>query len=183
MADDEYMPEPDPDPPPARAQRADRRRADERYDDEYDDPDEHYRPRGRDVKFDEDGNEITSNDTLLALFAHLGLIVGGFLVPLIIFLVSRHKSPYVVRHAKAALNYAITHLVIVFGWIAVAALIGLVIYLASQNGIAGFFTGYILAIVGSGLAGLAAIIFAVMGAVAAGSGKPYRYPICITFIG
>jgi len=152
-------------------------------DDDYDDdPDEHYRPRGRGVKYDEDGNEITSNDTLLALFAHLGLIVGVFIVPLIIFLVTRQKSPYVARHAKAALNYSITYLMVVFGWYAVAALIGFIVYAVGQNGIAGFVTGYILAILGALAAGISTIVFAIMGAVAAGTAKPFRYPICITFI-
>lgn len=179
MAVDPETLEPDPPPRPQQASRADRRPDDNLEDD---DRDARYRPRGRGVKYDEEGNEITSNDTLLAPFSHLGLIVVGFLAPLILFLVCREKSPFVARHSKAALNYALTHLLVVFGWFAVAALIGLVVYLVGQNGMAGFFTGYILAIIGSVTAGIATIVFAIMGTVAAATGKPYRYPICIPFI-
>lgn len=181
MADDADVLQPDPAPRHQQASRADRRRDDE-YENDDDDRDARHRPRGRGVKYDEDGNEITSKDTLLALFSHLGLIVIGFLAPLILFLVCREKSPFIARHAKAALNYALTHLMVVFGWFAVAALIGLTVYLVGQNGMAGFFTGYILAIIGSVAVGIATIVFAIMGTVAAAGGKPYRYPICVTFI-
>jgi uncharacterized Tic20 family protein len=188
MPDDPEMLEPDPAPRAQRASRADRRRRDD--DDDFDDEDDEddddrdarYRPRRPGMKYDEDGNPLTSEDTLWALFAHLGLIVVGFLAPLIIFLVYRQKSPFVTRHAKAALNYAITHMVVVFGWIAVAAGIGFIVYGVSQDGMAGFVVGYALAIVGAMLAGLASIVSAVMGTVAAANGNPFRYPVCITFI-
>src|SRR5438477_7156900 len=97
--DDAEMLEPDAEPaPPPQAKRSSRRR-DDHDDDEYDDRDDDYH-RGRKVHYDEDGSEITSEFAMWAVFAHIGVFLLGFIAPLVIWIAFRHKSPFVVRHAK-----------------------------------------------------------------------------------
>ena len=42
------------------------------------------------------------------MLSHLGPIFGGFVLPLVMFLVAKDKQPYVRHHACEALNFAIT---------------------------------------------------------------------------
>ncbi len=51
-----------------------------------------------------------SDATSLAMLAHLGMLVGGFIVPLIIYLTTGAQDPFVKHHAAEALNFSITYL-------------------------------------------------------------------------
>ena len=54
------------------------------------------------------------DEKLWATFCHLGALLGlGFLAPLVIFLIQRDQSPFVASHAKEALNFQITYLIII----------------------------------------------------------------------
>ena len=69
------------------------------------------------------------DERLWAVLTHvsalIGILVGvgtiGWLGPLIIFLVLRHRSPFVAEHAKTTLNFQITMAIVsviaVFLWI------------------------------------------------------------------
>jgi len=180
--DDPEVLQPDPEPaPPLRAQRSRHQREDE-YDDDFDDDDDDDRPR-RQVKYDEDGNEITSDHTMWGLFTYLGSLLLGILAPVIIYFVFREKSPYVARHAKLAINYALTHILFAFGWMAVAAAIGFGVYLATQQGVAGLVTGYVVAWIGIILLSITRLVFLIMATVAASKNEFFRFPVCITFFG
>jgi hypothetical protein len=50
-------------------------------------------------------------EELLAAASYLGVVVGGPVVPLAVYLTGRRRSPYVRRHAAQALNVALTFLV------------------------------------------------------------------------
>jgi uncharacterized protein len=52
------------------------------------------------------------DDTTWTLFAYLGTLLVGFLVPLVIYFVKRNESAFVRFHAAQALNYVITQLCI-----------------------------------------------------------------------
>lgn len=171
---------PDPAPTPVLARRSDRH---DDPDDDFDDRDAGYHPRGRHAKYDEDGYEITSEHTTWAVFAHLGPFLALFIPPLIIWLVYAQKSPFVVQHAKEALNRSITYLLTSVLVMAVAAAIGFGVYAATQEPVAGVVCGYLLAIGGNMLNQMANIVFMILAAITASRGEPYRYPFTIRLIG
>lgn len=179
------VPDADPAPPPVLARRSDDRdrRRDDRYEDDYDDDDRDadYHPRGRHVKYDEDGYEITQNDILWAIFAYAGLFVASFLAPLIILFAV--KTPFVTRHAKASLNQFLTVLLITFIALILGAAVGFGTYAATQEPLAGLFAGegvYLLFVLPLAAANIVYIILAI---IAAAKGKDYRCPYAIRFIG
>lgn len=105
------------------------------------------------------------NEQTMALVAHLGALGAlvlsggtlGWLVPLIIYLINKDRSPYVRMHAAAALNFQIT--------LIIAAIVSVVLMIV----LIGFLT--ISAVV------IAGLVLPIMGAVAASDGRPYRYPL------
>lgn len=96
------------------------------------------------------------------MLAHL-LGIFGFVGPLIIWLVKKDTSPFVDDQGKEALNFQLT---LVIGWVA-SILLNLIMCI-------GVFLWPILIIVG--------LIFAILGAMKAKEGIPYRYPFNIRFI-
>jgi uncharacterized Tic20 family protein len=104
--------------------------------------------------------------TLTHVSALVGLVVGasflGWLGPLIILLVLKDRSAFVVDHAKATLNFQITMLI--------AAVIAFFLWFV----LIGFLiTAAIYVVV---------IVFSIIGALAANRGERYRYPLTITFL-
>jgi uncharacterized protein len=183
--DDAEMLEPDADPaPPPRAQRSQRRRDDDEYDDrDRDRRDDEYHPRGRKVHYDEDGYEITSDHSMWALFCHIGVFAFGFISPLVILIVFRQRSPFVVRHAKESLNHQITLTLLVFLFMAVGTAIGFGVYLATQDGWAGFIVGYALAIIAAFAIGILNTVTLILATIAAAKYREYRYPFTMRLIG
>jgi len=62
---------------------------------------------------------ITSDDKLLAFLSHLSMILGGVLVPVIIWAVKKDKSKFVRFHSLQAIFYHISYSVITGFFIAV----------------------------------------------------------------
>ena len=155
-----------------------RRRPDRDPDDR--DPDE---PRGGYRHYDEDGYEITSNDQMWAIFAHLGVFLLGIFAPLIILLVYGEKSPFVRRHARESLNHQISLMLYMFGFLFVAALIGFAVGGASQSAAAGLITGYVLAMLGSVAIGVGNLVLIVFATVAASRYQYHRYPFSLRLLG
>lgn len=101
--------------------------------------------------------EISSDDRLFAVFAHLGTIIGGFLVPLVIWLIKKDDSKFVDYHGKEALNFQITIFIgYVVGGILTILLIGVFV----------LFACWILS-----------VVCAIMAALKANNGESYRYPV------
>ena len=106
----------------------------------------------------------TSEERLLAAIAHFGGIVGGFLVPLIIWLIKKDQSKFIDDQAKEALNFQIN-------------IIGQAV---------------ILAMIAFATCGLGAVLFlpwclwplimSILAGVAANKGEAYRYPATIRLI-
>lgn len=116
-----------------------------------------------------------------AVAAHLSAFVGAwvflaFIGPLVVWIVGRERHPFVDHHAKEALNFNLTLLLIG----AVAAVVGIVggVLTLGLALIVIIPIGIILAIV----LGLLWIILPIVAAVKAWDGEGYRYPICIRFV-
>jgi uncharacterized protein len=97
----------------------------------------------------------------IALLVWIGTIFFGFIPGLIVYLIKK-DDPYVVDQSKEALNWSITAII-------------------------GYCAGLILTIILVGVlvmlvVGIAHLVFCIMGAIAASSGKPFRVPFAIRLV-
>lgn len=98
----------------------------------------------------------------MAMFAHLGFVIGGFLVPLIIWLTQREKHSFIDYHGKEALNWQLTMLIFMIGGaILTIIFIGILVIIA---------------------AAICNLIFGIMAMIAASKGEYYKYPLNIRMI-
>lgn len=106
---------------------------------------------------------VASDSKGWAAAAHLVPILGfGFLAPLIIWLIKREQDAYVDWHAKEALNFQITYLIVaIAAGISILLLIGIVLL-------------PIVLIVG--------FVFMIIAGVKAAGGEYWKYPINIRFV-
>ncbi|GAA4200050.1 hypothetical protein GCM10022252_52720 [Streptosporangium oxazolinicum] len=103
-----------------------------------------------------------SDDTTMAMLAHLLGLLTSFVGPLVLYLAKKDESPYVRDQAAEALNFQLTVLVAyVVSWVLAFVLIGFVLM---------FFLW------------IGAIIVTIIAAVAANRGERYRYPMNIRFV-
>ena len=105
-----------------------------------------------------DANTITSEDKTWAVLSH----VLGWLIALIALLVKGNERPFVRDQAVEALNFDIT------------MAIGLAVSIPLMFVIVGFFTFFAIAITG--------FVLHIVGAIQAGQGVRYRYPINLRLI-
>ncbi len=103
--------------------------------------------------------KLTDDDKLWGMLAHLSPLLASvvgfpFLGPLVIMIMYKDKSEFVTKNAKEALNFELTMLIA----IVVTCFIGAII-----------------------VAPLA-LIFHIIGGLAANKGDEYRYPMTIRFI-
>ncbi len=133
-----------------------------------------------------------SNDRTLATLSHLGALMGGFILPLVLYLVSDdEKRPETRHHAREALNFQITFAIVhlvgfvaMFIGLAAGGLLGTSGDTATTGagfglGISVFFGFFALIFAVS----IGSLVFAIIAAVRANKGERYRYPLCIRFIG
>lgn len=97
----------------------------------------------------------------IAILCWIGTIFFGFIPGLIIYLIKKDDA-YVVDQSKEALNWSITAIV-------------------------GYFAGVLLTFILIGVlvmlvVAIAHLVFCIMGAIAASSGKPFRVPFAIRLI-
>ncbi|WP_248961017.1 DUF4870 domain-containing protein [Sphaerisporangium perillae] len=103
-----------------------------------------------------------SDDTTLAMLAHLLGLLTSFLGPLVLYLVKKDESPYVRDQAAEALNFQIT----LFIAYAVCAILALILI------------GFLLMFV----VWIGSLILMIMASVAANRGENYHYPMNIRFV-
>ena len=108
--------------------------------------------------------EITKDDKQLAMLGHILAIIGGFVVPLIIYLLKKDESEFIEDQAKEALNFQIT--------VAIAALVGIVFTIATCG-----YGGIVFAPIG-----ILNMVFCIIAGIKANEGEKYRYPINIRII-
>ncbi len=107
----------------------------------------------------ETGASKESRNTAVLIW--IGTLFLGFIPSLIVYLVKK-DDPYVLDQTKEALNWSITAAIgYVAGMILTFVLIGILVFVAL---------------------GLCHLIFCVLGAVAASSGKNYRAPFALRLI-
>jgi uncharacterized protein len=99
----------------------------------------------------------SSDERTLAILSHVLTFVGGFIAPLIIYLVKKDESTYVTEHAKESLNFQLTMIIAVFISIPLTLLI------------IGVFM--LIAI------GLLSLICVIIASIKASDNRLYRYPI------
>ncbi|GAA3407418.1 DUF4870 domain-containing protein [Streptosporangium vulgare] len=103
-----------------------------------------------------------SDDTTMAMLAHLLGLLTSFVGPLVLYLAKKDESPYARDQAAEALNFQLTVLILYFvSWILAFVFIGFVLM---------FFLW------------IGSIVMAIVAAVAANRGERYRYPVNIRFV-
>lgn len=120
---------------------------------------------------------LTSEERGWGVAAHLSAFVGAwillaFIGPLVVWLVGRERHPFVDHHAKEALNFNLTMLLIgavgfVVGFVGAVATLGLGLIVIAPVALALF---------------LVWVIFPIVAAVKAWDGEGYRYPLTIRFV-
>lgn len=102
-----------------------------------------------------------SGEKIIAAFAHVLGILFGFIPALVVYL-AKKDSPFVLEHAREALNFQLTVLAAyVVSWALMFVLIG-------------FLT--------MAITGIASLVLSFMAAIKASDGKDYRYPFTIHFV-
>jgi uncharacterized Tic20 family protein len=122
-------------------------------------------------------SEVDDGKTL-GIITHLGVLAAGFVLPLVIRLTEGKKNAYVRHHAAEALNFQITFMI---AWIAgfVAYAIGLFGSAQSSSSPPAW---VLIIFVTMMVLMLANFVFSILGAVRAGQGRWWRYPINIRFV-
>lgn len=115
---------------------------------------------------------VAGPNTGVALLAHLGGLIGGFLVPLIIYLVTDPDDRFVREHSAEALNFQLT---LIIAWI-----VGFVATVVI--GIVTIGLGLLVMIPALIALAVVSIVFMVQGAIAANRAEAYRYPVNIRFV-
>jgi hypothetical protein len=116
--------------------------------------------------------------TTLSVLSHVGFFVAGFILPLIFRLTEGKKNEYVRHHSTEALNFQITFMI---GWFAAFVLLFVsAVATSDADGNASPlifvpFLGFFVLYIGGG-------VLAVIGAVKAGKGEWWRYPINLRFV-
>lgn len=99
-----------------------------------------------------------------AVLAHVLPLVVSFVGPLVVWLVCRGRGPFVEHHAKESLNFQLT----VLG----ATMVGIVLTVVSFGLLSPLPFGVL--VVG--------VVLHVVGAVAAGRGEWFRYPVSVRLV-
>ncbi len=103
-----------------------------------------------------------TDDTTMAMLAHLLGFLTWFIGPLVLYLAKKDDSPYVRAQAAEALNFQLTLMIAyLVSWVLAFVLIGFLLMLVVWIG---------------------SIILMIMAAVAANRGENYRYPMNIRFV-
>ena len=110
------------------------------------------------------GAPSAGDDKTMAVLSHAGQILCGFLVPLIIYLTKKDKSPFIRHHATEGLNWSIT-VIIAYVAVNILARVGL--------GLIGLLTPLIW---------LGSLVLVIVASIAANKGEYYRYPFALRLI-
>jgi len=107
--------------------------------------------------------EVSKEAKQMAMLAHILAIPGGFVGPLIIFLLKKDESEFIEFHSREALNFQITLL------------------LASFVGV-GFTFFCLLGVVFIPAIVIVDIVFCILAGIKANDGEKYEYPVSIRIV-
>jgi len=115
----------------------------------------------KDNKMEIATTEVTQDQKNMGLLIWILTLFFGF-IPGLIFFLTKKDDAYICDQAKEALNWSITFILgYVAGMILMLVLIGFLVVIA---------------------VGIAHLVFCIMGAIAASSGKPFRVPFALRLI-
>ncbi len=130
-------------------------------DDDLDDLDDEDLDDSEEVRRPAKKRRPTADERQMAMFCHLGGVIGGFLVPLIIWNIKKDDSRFIDDHGKEALNFGLTMMI-------------------------GHLVGGLLFCFTLGLLNVAlmvmTVVFVISASTAANRGERYEYPWSIRFI-
>ena len=113
----------------------------------------------------------TSEERTMAVLSHILCVIGGFLAPLIIYLIKKDESAYIRSHAKESLNFQLT---VLLAWIAlwiVTMILTFIFFFFS-------FLGFPLRV----LLMIANLVLVIIATIRASENKIYKYPFSIKFV-
>ncbi|HSH58958.1 MAG TPA: DUF4870 domain-containing protein [Acidimicrobiales bacterium] len=117
----------------------------------------------------------------LSVVSHLGIVAGGFILPLVIYLTEGKKNPFVRHHAREALNFQLSFLILYLGTFVL--LVGaFFVPAASSFGDDGAFSGFFFPFPLIFLVWFGALGFSIMGALRANQRQWWSYPLAIRFV-
>ena len=122
------------------------------------------------------------SDCMLALIAHLGGLFASFVLPAILMMTQQDKSPYIVRHAREAVNFQLSlflHSLFVF---VPASIVYAVFYFNDMKTFVALLVASVVALLIAIPMTIAEIYFVVRACMAALKGRDYRYPLTIRLI-
>jgi uncharacterized Tic20 family protein len=105
---------------------------------------------------------LTEEEKTLALLSHILCFVGGFLAPLIIWLLKKDQSAYVAEHAQESLNFQISIMIYSF--------------------IAGLLCFVLIGFVLLPAIGVFMLVVVILATIKAYNGEMYRYPLTLRLI-
>ena len=114
-----------------------------------------------------------------ATIAHLGFVLGGFIVPLIIYLVTDKSDGFTRDAAREALNFQLTYLIIFFPGIIAMFILGAALGAIAEALIVIPILVGICAFIACMITSFA---WGITAAVRVSRGEQYRYPLCIRLI-
>ena len=103
-----------------------------------------------------------SDERTMAILSHILTLVGGFIPPLIIYLIKKDQSKFVEEHARESLNFQITLiLAFIVSALLIIILIGILLIWAL---------------------GIMALVLVIIATIRASENKLYRYPFNLRII-
>ncbi|WP_246006998.1 DUF4870 domain-containing protein [Actinomadura pelletieri] len=111
-------------------------------------------------------------ETTWAIFSYVGIILIGFLAPLIIYFVKRRTEPFTRYHAAQAMNFQLT--LLIHALVVAAVCVPPAILLDTPAFLALFALPYLELLIGQW-------VFIILGAVKAGKGQYVRFPTFFCF--
>jgi uncharacterized Tic20 family protein len=110
---------------------------------------------------------VPQGDMTTALWCYVGALLGGFLVPLILYFVKKNDSTFVRFHAAQSLNFALTQMIVAFGYIVPIVIIA--IATDTPAVLALILPAYLYLLVSPW-------VWMIMGAIKSGRGEWWRMP-------
>jgi len=104
----------------------------------------------------------SQEDMTLAAVTHASGILAGFIMPLVVFLVSKETKPWLTAEAKEALNFQITVLIafvvcMLLTFVLIGAFLAVAVWVTD-------------------------LVFCIMAAMKAAKGETYAYPVTLRLI-
>ena len=129
-----------------------------------------------------------SNDRTFSILTHGGIVIGGFILPLVFYLISDDETrPETRWHSRQALNFQLTFMAVYLGaFVVFFAGLGLSGAFSASGSDAGFGVGIgisfflFFAVVFGAL--ILNVVFSIIGAVRANAGVRWKYPLSIPFV-